>query len=437
MSRLRAVGQALQRIIIGIGFRPLRASVLQFLLALILSLALWTFISFTENPTRQGELEVDVAVNEPSPGLVPVNPTTGLPGLSDATTTVRVVGPRDDVAQLSADQFEASADISNLPAGLHIVPIHVEPPPEVRLLSYQPKDVTVRLEPVGTKTMTVTQEVVGQPPFSYTYDVVSIASDEVVVRGPQDLVERVEQVVARIDLQGRTSNFTEPIPLEPLDDNGDSVPGVTPIPQETNVSVRISPTITTQRVSVLPQFEGEPAQGYVVERYDWNPKFVEVGVTPGAGGATTLRTEPIDLSGRTESFTETVQLIDQEGVFTQLPTDNVMVSVDIIPFAEVQSNIPLSVPVTPVNLDPRLQATAKPPSLDITVSGTFQQLRQLANTTVQATVNLRDLGPGTYTLPVTIDLPKGLEIVGPEPQVTVTITQSAPEPTVTVTPRGG
>jgi YbbR domain-containing protein len=404
--------------------RQLGTSGLQFLLALVLALALWTFVSFTENPIQEREFVVPVEVNEPAEGLTVIDPATGEPAEIKATTTVRVAGPQSEIQSLSRADLEAVADISALEEGLHTVSIDVTVPRDFRLVNRQPADLAVRLESLETRTFSVTVLKEGQLPFSYTLDASDVATDQVIVRGPQPLVEQVQQVVARINLQGRTASFTESVSLQAVDRNGEPVSGVTLAPDHTKVTVRIEPHLDVQRVSVLPQFEGEPAPGYLVERYDWEPKFVEVFAPVAITG--TLRTEPITLTNRTESFTQTVNLIDLDGIVTRLENNTVTVSVSIVPF-EVRSSVPLFVPVVPTHLGAGLQASAQPASLMVTVSGTFQQLSQLANTTVQATVDLQGLGPGTYTLPVTIRLPEGLEIVEPAaPQVTVTIERSTP-----------
>ena len=59
--------------------KRLRTSGLQFLLALLLSLALWTFVSFTQNPSIARAVDVEVDVVGPSTGLVVVDPATGFP----------------------------------------------------------------------------------------------------------------------------------------------------------------------------------------------------------------------------------------------------------------------------------------------------------------------------------------------------------------------
>jgi YbbR domain-containing protein len=249
------------------------------------------------------------------------------------------------------------------------------------------------------------------------------------------LMARVNRVIAPIELQGRTTSFSPDIQLLAVDENGEPVPGIKLTPDHVKANVQIESRVEVQRASVLPRFTGQPAPGYTTERIDWTPKFVEIIASQAI--TVPLETEPIDLTGRTESFTQTVRVINPEGVRARLLNERVTVSVPVVPF-QIPSNVPLFVPVSPTKLGPDLQVTAEPPSLTITVSGTFDQLSQLATATVQATVDLSGLGPGTYQLPAEIQLPPGLLIGGEPPQVTVTITPKSPgEGTPAPTTEGG
>jgi YbbR domain-containing protein len=405
--------------------RPRRVAILQFILSLVLALALWTFVSFTQNPTEDTTFNVPIDATDPRPELMVVNPDTGLPSRIDGTISVRVTGPRLDIAQLSQKQVEASADLTTLSAGMHIVPINVSAPRGVRVSSRQPEAVKVRLEPVVTKTFSVTQEITGQPPFATLEDdAIRIATDQVRVEGPSNQVAQVAQVRLPIDLQGRLRSYTESLPLEAVDVNGKVVPGITLSPNRTDVTVNIQPRVNVQTVSVVPQFVGQPPFPYVVEQFDWFPRSVEV-IAPVVI-TSTLRTEPITLTNRTESFTQTVQLIDVENVVTRLENNAVTVQVQIAPLGVV-SNTPLFVPtVIPRNLSPHLRASTLPTGLTVTVSGTYQQLSQLAGAVVQATVDVGGRGPGTYTLPVSLELPPGVQIVGDPPKATITLVPNTP-----------
>lgn len=413
--------------------RHLRTSGTQFLLALVLALALWTFVSFTTNPTAQRPVPVPVNIIPPSEGLVTVDPISGLPQVPQVTTTLLVAGPTVNLQQLiDSKTFTATADLSMLSPGTHSVNIQTPEPRGARIRAKNPATVQVRVVPKATKNLPVEGRTEGQLPFIFDQTEPIIVADQVVANGPQNLLTRVEKAIAPINLQGRLANSVEQVKLIPVDRQGKQVPGITLEPDSTNVTITLEARVGNQRVSVLPRFTGEPAPGYRTDRIDWNPKFIEV--LSQVPISSTLETEPIDLSDRSKPFTQTVKVKNPDESIIRLLTDSVTVNVPIIPF-QLPQNYPLIAQVTPANLGPGLEADAQPRSVTITVSGTFEQLSQVAGAPPRATVDLTGRPPGTYTLPVTVELPPALQIVGEPPEVIVTITDATP--TTTPPPEGG
>lgn len=406
-----------------------RAAVLRGVLSLVLALALWTFVSFTQDPTETRRVDVPVATNgPPAPGLVVVDPQTGLPRAFNQSINVLVAGPRATLNKLQGGVATASIDLSDLNAGTHAVPVNVRAERGVRVREYAPPTLTLRLEQAATKTFPVTRRVLNEPPFVQLENTaIDVAADQAIVNGPQNAVGRVVGVRSTIDLQGRLQSYTQTLPLEAVDTNGDVVPGVMVSPNQTEVNVRIAPRVEPQQVSIVPQFVGQPPDPYVVESFDWTPRSVEV-IAPTVISAT-LQTEPIALNQRTESFTQTVRLVNVDGLLTRLPNNTVTVEVNISQI-RVTSTTPLFIATVDVlNKNPALRVSPTPPGLRVTVSGTYRQLSQLAGAKIEASVDVQGLGAGTYTLPVTIALPDGVQIVGSAPTATITLVADMPTPT--------
>jgi YbbR domain-containing protein len=400
----------------------LRTVSLQFLLALVLSLALWTFVSFSANPTIQQMLSVPVSFTPPPDNLIIVDPATGEPITPQIIASLDVVGPQREFDEEPAARFRALVDLTGLNAGLHALPVQVSGPRPLRVRRVEPSTVSVRLTREVTRTLDVELIQRNEPPFLYRVEDITAAAQQAVASGPEELMARVTHVIVPIDLSGRTTGFTEEVALVAVDSEERPVPGITLTPTRTNVSAVIAARVDTQRVPVAPRIINSPAPGYVPEDPDWSPRYVDV-VSPARLEAA-IETEPIDLSGRTESFTQTVRLINPDPSITRLLTDTVTVSVPIVPF-QLPATVPWFVVVTPVNARPETPPQVQPSGLTITISGTSDQLRQLVTTSPQATVDVAGLGPGTYTLPVNVDLPPGLRLVGERPEVTVVI---PPEP---------
>lgn len=414
--------------------RRLRTSGLQFVLALVLALALWTFVSFSDNPPAKKEVVVQLDIVPPPSSLIVVDPDTGQALNQDVSVDLDVSGPQADLNGWNNTDFSATADLSELGPGTHTVEIAVGKPRSARIRSQTPGTITVQLEPRAARTFDIEGQIRGRVPFLFASNPPSIGAEQAIVSGPEQLVNRVARVVVPIDLSGRTSTLNEDITLVAVDQSGTTIEGVTIEPQSTAVSVEIRPRVEGQRVAVAPNITGQPAPGYRTDVIDWNPKYVEL-IAPEQI-TTTLTTEPITLTSKTEPFTQTVKVTGLDESVQLLTTDTITVSVSVVPF-QFPVNYSLFFQVTPINLAANLNATIERPGVTVTVSGTAEQFNQLATTTLQATVDLAGQGPGTVTLPVTINLPPGLQIVGDVPQVTVTLTEEPPPTTAPPPGEGG
>ncbi len=418
--------------------RRLRTTGLQFLLALMLSLSLWTFVSFTQNPSQVRPYNVSVNVVPPPEGLIAVSPETGLPLQGELIAEIDASVASVDADTIGDASFTATADLSEYDQGDHVVPIEVDPPTGVRVRRQQPPALSVRLVPQGAQNFPVEIAPRNRPAFLFEPGTISVALNQAMATGPRNLLERVERIVVPIDLEGRTATFTDEVVLEAVDANNAVVQGIMIAPNRTRVTVPIAPRANVQRVSVLPRFIGQPAPGYTTERddqrIDWNPKYVDLIAPVEITG--TLETEPITLTGRTEPFTQTVKLADlDDPSITLLTSDTITVTVPIVPF-QTPSLGSVFAPVSIVNLGQDLQETHQPLGFTVTLRGTADQFKQLETQPVQAVVDVRGLGPGTYLLAAVVELPRGLQIVDGQPQVTVTITAVAPSPAATSDPGG-
>lgn len=417
----------------------------QFVLGLVLALTLWTYVSFTTNPNATRQITTPIKIVGLQSGLTIVNTGTGLPESFSTSTTITVTGPQQNIADMATSEIQATLNLDKLGPGVADVPVTVEAPDFVRVRSRSPSEVTLRLVRDLAVTVPITIVKQGQPPFSFSVGTMTQGAQEAVVHGPEELVRRVVAAMAEVDVQGQTVDLATTLTLNPVDRSGDPVEGVTVTPQSVSVRVPIVAQFGVQQISVVPALKGQPAPGYAVGRIDWEPKIVEI-FTSGVL-TTTLATEPVSLDGLTSGITQTVTLQRLPNVITRPQTVPVTVSVEIVPIA-VPSQLPLLVPVSPTNLGEGLIApAAEPASVQVTLAGPFEQLSQLANTpgAVAATVDLRDLGPGTYNLPVQIQVPAGLKLISRvAPIVSVTIyppptpsPQPSTTPTATATTEAG
>ena len=402
----------------------------QFALALLLALTLWTYVSFTTNPTSTRIVITTIESTGLGENLVLVDNSTGLPKQDAQSTTITLSGPQQDLGRVSSVDVHARIDLSDVRPGLNQVAViaTIDQNGIVRASQLKPAEVTVRIarELVATVPVSVTQE--GQPPFSFTVGELTQSATQAVVRGPEELVRQVVDAQTIINTQGQTRDLEETLPLQAVNSTGDVVQGVTLTPDRVSIKIPIVAQVDVQQISVVPDVVGQPAPGYAVGSIDWTPKIVEVFTSGSVTG--TLSTAPVNIAGATTDITQSVTLSQPGNVITRPANVPVVVRVSIIPIA-VPSQLPLIVPITPIGLSKRYSAVADPPYVQITLAGLLDRLTNITADQVPATVDLTGFGPGTYTLLVQITAPEGLQMVASsDPTVRITIRERVPTPTL-------
>ncbi|MDZ4717881.1 MAG: CdaR family protein [Roseiflexaceae bacterium] len=421
----------------------MRAVGLRLMLAMLLSFALWVFVSYTQNPDRRIRFDnVPVEAADLAPGLMVVD-SNGLPRTARPSVNVLVEASADELKNVSERDIRAYQDLSKLEPGQYVLDVKVEPvrPDRVRLqLTSDPFRLPIRVEREITRTVALTVTVSGSVPFSFEALNPSVTArgqliDGAAVRGPENRITRVVGVRATVDIDRLTSTYNSPRVLEAISEDGRVVDGVTIDPTQVNVQVPIISSVGVKRVPVVPLLSGEPASGYSVVGVQVEPQLVTLTGSSGPlDNVQSISTVAVSLSGATGTFTRTVVLQEPERARLRFgePT-NAVVTVQVAA-VDRPFQITLPLPVQAVNVEGGLQLTLNPTIVPFTLQGRPAALARLDTTTLSATVSARGLGPGSYPIVPQIALPPGVTLVGPPPSVTITlraIPTATPEPTPT------
>jgi len=159
----------------------------------------------------------------------------------------------------------------------------------------------------------------------------------------------------------------------------------------------------TRQVPVTPTFEGSPAPGFVVGKITSDPARVDVTGPQSAvervGEATT---EPVSVAGARNTVTDTVTIGFLDPTLRLKSARQATVRVEVLP-GPVERTL-RDRPVYLRNLPDNLQAQATPPSVDIVMRGTRQNINRVQNDQVNAYVDLGSIGAGEYLLTVRTDV---------------------------------
>jgi YbbR domain-containing protein len=412
------------------------ATILRLLLAIALAFALWTYVTLRNNPEVTVPLRgrpVEARGLASSAVLI-----TSLPAVD-----ITVAGPQV-LIDAPARPITAYVDLAGLPiAGNQRLPVKVDLPRGVSLVGVNPDEVVVDLEPLVTAEFPVTMVSIALP-AGVSMQQPLIEPRAVSVSAARSTLAQIERVVVRPDLGGDPNDrvrITRPIPLSAT---GQEVTGPKLEIEPKLIKVTL-PGRTVQSQKTVPvryTIKGQPYPGYQIGSIQTTPALVNIiGEPEVLQNISALETEPLDITDRRQTLTQTVPLKIPPGV--QAEQSAVQVEVGIAP---IEARVRLTLTVFPLRLGAGLRAQVVQGSVDVTLKGPVPRIQEIDVGALRAEVDLQGLGAGTHQVVPRIIGPglDRLEVVGVQPaRVTVQIaaepTAAPPTPAVTpaVTPSPG
>ena len=383
--------------------RWIAANIRTFLLALVLGVAVWVSAVSGADPDelRAYPRPIPIEVIGQDPSLIRT-------GEIPETMSLTLRAPHSVWEALTTQEnaVRAILDLSGLSAGEHTVEIQTQITLRpVQIVTANPQTVTVDLEGLITKTLPITLSLTGQPAAGYRAGQASLVSQEVVITGPESLVEDAMRARATVN------------------------------PETVLVSVPISQQGGFRDVAVKVVVTGQQAPGYRLENISVFPPVITVFSTdptlvtslPGV-----VETQPLDLEGAKEDISTRLSLDLPDNV-TLIGAQTVQVQVSITP---IQTSLTLlNQPINVTGLSEDLSVQTFPETVDVIVSGPVPVLETLVSEDVVVTVDVTGLGIGTYQLTPEVNTEIGNVLTESILPGTVEVTISIPgTPTPTAFP---
>jgi YbbR domain-containing protein len=419
------------------------------LLALIISVALFSVVEREQNPPEAQTHEVPVELERIPSGLLTLSEQ------SNQSVQVRLSAPREVFVGFRPSDLKATIDLSSASAGAGQYRVNVEvPSSRIRVVEVTPPRLTVRLDEQVERPVPVRLNRIGSVPFGYEAGDAEVEPSSVLITGPASIVRRVDAAAADLRLDGFTSDVDARYPVTPVDAQGQAIPTerIRVNPAMVRVHAAITQQLSYKTVGIQPDIAGGVQSGYIIDGVTVEPAALTIVGQPRAlAGANFVTTERIDVTDATATFARQISVILPEGIST-LQEGTVRVTVRISPIVLTQAYA--TVPVIE-NLTPGLQVTSSLPRVQVVLEGITTQLRGTQPGELRATVDLSGLRPGSYQVPVVVAAPPGLTVQSVSPSVvlvtiadtlaptpvpqaptaTATATPEPATPTPTVTPR--
>jgi YbbR domain-containing protein len=399
--------------------------------SLLLALVVWYSATAAQNPITErrfpGRLPIKVLLAQDQSMMVIKQDMT--------TAQVTIRAPESVWNTLEADSITVTADLTNQAPGSHTITLDAKLPDNVHgiITEIEPPQIIIETARQSEAKFNITVKPTADPPVGYKAGTMTTDQPTALVTGPEDIVKHVVGVQARLSLQDLRNHVSRVVALVAIDAQGQPVSGLTISPETVvvDVDIRTRPDVTL--LAIVPKLTGDPPTGYLRPGYSLDPDSVLVrgdqATIDGMNGY--ISTEPVDLTGKTDSFSQHVKLALPTGVTAIEPVD-VTVTVNIVP---VQGSREFqNIPIQKRGLDSAdFSIAIQPDHVTVIVSGPQPVLDKLTDNDITVIAPLDGLGSGKYQITLQGSVTQtGVTVSLPNSKVDVTIT--ALNPTATPTP---
>ncbi len=309
-----------------------------------------------------------------------------------------------------------------------------------------PGNIALDVEALKSESFVVTPTTDGtKPTKEYEVGSMEAALDSITITGPESIVNKIDKVVSKVNVTGLSESKTLSGSIVIYDKNQDIVSDnqlaylkMKELPEARTVDVDVELWRLVTGVKIEVGAIGVPKAGYQIGEVTAVP--AEISVVGSENALEFLREQfntivipdrEINANNKSEDFTTKIDINEFLPDDIRLATDvssTVLVSVQILPDGSQAFEVPIS-NITQENLGKDLMVSYDTDSIEVRVKGTAAVLNRLSGSDITGTIDLEDMIPGQYTVPVNIALPTGLLLVS---NVNVDITIAETEVVSTV-----
>ncbi|MDO5147114.1 MAG: CdaR family protein [Eubacteriales bacterium] len=227
--------------------------------------------------------------------------------------SITVEGKNSVVSKLSASDFQAVADFSKL-SEVDAVPIDVSARKYANQLELSIGTVNtmkIKKDAVVSSSVPVNIVMDGKAAKGYAVGNMTGTPNLVKVTGPENLLSKVKEIRAEVDIEGITHDVTTSAEPVLYDKNGKVIDSNQIKMDATSIDVYVR-LWKTKNVKVELQESVAPAAGYEKVSFDYEPKTIEVAAPEDVlEELTSISLGRISLNNLTESYEEDIELTEE------------------------------------------------------------------------------------------------------------------------------
>ena len=285
-----------------------------------------------------------------------------------------------------------------------------------------PQNLSIHIEDKDTQEFVVNVTTNNtKPDKGYEVGTLTSNPEKLKITGPTSLINKIDKVNASVDVDGASEDVTEETDVKIIDKNGEEF-------TDTDMAyLNISKVSVTARlwkvrpeVRIKAEYEGTPADGYEVESISTTPNVISVAGSDEALSALeeqnntiTIPSSVTDVSGKDSDYEVKINISDYLSQGLKLTSDSsedVFVRVNILPQGSSVCEVPTK-NIKVENAPESMQVAFDTAKIEIRIKKTEEDLSDLKESDIKASIDLKDKTEGSFEVPVKIEIPEGYELV--------------------------
>ena len=333
--------------------------------------------------------------------------------------SVTVTAQRSVLNDVKAEDIVAIADMKEMSLGTQI-------PIEVKIEGYKydsavsnPRNLQIQIDDEAKNNFPITPTTLGTVREGYVIGELKANPEKVTIRGPKTVIDSINRVVAEVDVSGLSSDTEVEARLVLYDANNNVIDqsllannlgkeGLSvdvKLHQIKSVKVELDTSMVTA------------ADGYKISEISEEPQEVRISGSKSAFARVTEISVPasaltaVNLTQRTERSIDISQYLPEDVSLVDENADNVVVTIAVEKPGAKNFEVSTS-SITVNNLDSNLELSyGSVVDLEIQIKGPDATLNTFS-IAKKVSIDLKDYTtPGTYTVPVSVELPSGCSLV--------------------------
>ncbi len=395
------------------------------ILSLVIAFLVWLIVVNADNPIMTESFAVsDVQLlNE---AYIDADGKMCMQDEEQEPVRVTIKAERKVLDRISASDIRAVADLQQA-VSLDTDPVMV---PITALcdgispenIQVTPRNLSLHVEDKDTQEFVVNVTTNNtRPDRGYEVGTLSSNPEKIKITGPVSLINKIDRVNAAVDVSDASEDVTEETEVTVIDKNGEQF-------SDADLSyLNVSKVYVTARlwkvksdVRIRAEYSGTAAEGYAADSVSTTPNVISVAGSDAAlealeeqNNTIWIPAEAVDISGKSSDYEEKINISDYlpEGLkLTADSSEDLFIRVNILPEGSTVCEVPTK-DIVVENAPDEMQVTFDTAMIEVRIKKTDDDLDDLTENDIRASIDLDDTDEGSYELPVEISLPEGYELV--------------------------